>query len=464
MTWQFYYTNTLYNIGQYETAEEREKRIEQHVLVLQTHFRRWRAKRDVNSLRIAKAQRAVWLKSELERKNAQRENRDKYDLERRLKPRTKADFDLLYHALEAWRVEEVERIDATLQGPERKAALCALLEQEAELIGSIHRHKSLAEKDNESSRVQKFLDKAASSKSWITPEGITIEMETPYTQRAAQLRDLYNSLALPDITRDERLDVLMTLKQTVNEHDCPLTRDIVQLVDRESDLLLRGSKSSSLKGLRKRILNLYLQYVKTPVFNAEAARLIKVPQDPSKLTGKIHFCKSCREYLPSLEFPLTSNARMVGHCRQCRELENRARERDDNALYRLMLKRLRHAEESFADGSKLIYLMQDEDMRYVVESIWNGKSVLSGESDIYDLRLVRWDNSRHFTPWNCILLTEEESKAHAQVRELTESYGTTFIETIEHKHIVATHYFSRLTAFNKHLAENLSANTGRTMI
>ncbi|KAI6650870.1 hypothetical protein LOD99_5710 [Oopsacas minuta] len=450
--------------GRYETAEERGIRIESHVLILQTHFRRWRATRDVNSLRITKANRAAWLEKESERKARQRELRDKFDLDRRLNPKTKADFDLLYHALESWRLEEVGRINSTLQGPERKAALCALLEQEAELIGSIHRHKSIADKDNETARVQKFLEKAASSKSWITPDGLTIEMETPYTQRATQLKELYNSLSLQEITRDERLDVLMTLKQTVSEHDCDLTRDIVQLIDRESDLLIRGSRSSALTGLRNRLINLYLQYVKTPLFNAEAARLIKVPQDPVKLSGKVYFCKSCREYLPSVDFPLTSNARMVGHCRQCRELENRARERGDNTMFRLMLKRLRHSEDGYKDGSKLIYLMQDEDIRYIVESIWNSKSVLSGETDLYELRLVRWDNSRHFTPWNCILLSESETIAHLQVHNINESYGTKFIEIVKHKHITATHYFSRLTTFNKHLAENMSNKTGRTML
>ena len=434
------------------------------MLILQTHFRRWRATRDVISLRIAKANRAIWLANELERKSRQREMRDKFDLERRLNPKTKADFDLLYHALESWRMDEVDRINSTLQGPERKAALCALLEQEAELIGSIHRHKSLADKENEVTRVQKFLEKASSSKSWITPEGLTIEMETPYTQRATQLKDIYNSLSLQEITRDERLDVLMTLKQTVCEHDCDLTRDIVQLIDRESNLLIRGSKAYALTGLRKRLINLFLQYVKTPLFNAEAARLIKVPQDPVKLSGKIYFCKSCREYLPTLDFPLTSNARMVGHCRQCRELENRARERGDNSLYRLMLKRLRHNEDGYRDGSKLVYLMQEEDVRYVVESIWNSKSVLSGEDDLYELRLVRWDNSRHWTPWNCILLSENESSAHLKVHDIHESYGTKFIDIVKHKHISATHYFSRLTAFNKHLAENMSSMTGRTLL
>ena len=60
------------------------------------------------------------------------------------------------------------------------------------------------------------------------------------------------------------------------EHDCKLTQEIIELIDREADLLMRGVKDTNLEGLRKRIATLFLQYVKTPTFNAEAARLLKV--------------------------------------------------------------------------------------------------------------------------------------------------------------------------------------------
>ena len=100
-------------------------------------------------------------------------------------------------------------------------------------------------------------------------------MDTPFTLRAQQLRDLYNSVTLEGLNRDERLDVLLTLKCTVKvrnwrllslslslslsltlslyfcflqEHDCSLTREIVELVDREADLLVRGMKEETLQG------------------------------------------------------------------------------------------------------------------------------------------------------------------------------------------------------------------------
>ena len=60
------------------------------------------------------------------------------------------------------------------------------------------------------------------------------------------------------------------------EHDCKLTQEIIELIDREADLLMRGVRESNLDGLRKRISTLFLQYIKTPTFNPEAARLLKV--------------------------------------------------------------------------------------------------------------------------------------------------------------------------------------------
>ena len=62
----------------------------------------------------------------------------------------------------------------------------------------------------------------------------------------------------------------------LQEHDCKLTQEIIELIDREADLLMRGVKEINLAGLRKRISTLFLQYIKTPTFNAEAAKLLKV--------------------------------------------------------------------------------------------------------------------------------------------------------------------------------------------
>mmetsp|Transcript_21180 Transcript_21180/g.44661 ORF Transcript_21180/g.44661 Transcript_21180/m.44661 type:complete len:136 (+) Transcript_21180:1-408(+) len=116
-------------------------------------------------------------------------------------------------------------------------------------------------------------------KKWQMSDGEVAQVHTPFTTRAKELAELYNGLRLPNLSVDERLDVLLHVKWTVKEFDCNLTRDIVELIDREADMLNRGRAESSLAGLRKRLANLFLQFVETPEFNPEAARFQKVPQE-----------------------------------------------------------------------------------------------------------------------------------------------------------------------------------------
>ena len=51
----------------------------------------------------------------------------------------------------------------------------------------------------------------------------------------------------------QRLDVLLHVKWTVKEFDCNLTREIVELIDREADLIDRGRDVKTMGGLRRRL-------------------------------------------------------------------------------------------------------------------------------------------------------------------------------------------------------------------
>jgi len=52
-------------------------------------------------------------------------------------------------------------------------------------------------------------------KKWTTKDGRDVELDTPHTLRARQLRDTYNTINMKHATQDERLDALLTLKHTV---------------------------------------------------------------------------------------------------------------------------------------------------------------------------------------------------------------------------------------------------------
>ncbi|MCJ8735972.1 hypothetical protein PDJAM_G00253630 [Pangasius djambal] len=437
--------------GRYVTADEYHSKRLHAVITIQTHTRRWLAKRLTTQLRLDKELRLAWVEREERRKKEEKEEQIRAEYHRRMNPEKKEDFALLYHALEKWRKEEVGHINATLCGAERKAALCALLEQETQFITSIERHRIAAGERNQEKAVQAFLNKCAAPKRWKASDGIMTQMDTPHTIRARELRDLYCSITLSYLSQEERLDVLLTLKHTLKEHDCKLTREIVELIEREADLLMRGVKESNLEGLRKRIATLFLQYIKNPTFNPQVSKLLRVPQDPEQLKKNVNFCRGCSNFLPCSEFSLTVNARMVGLCRHCKELDNEARHREDFSCYKTILKRLRKDESEVNPDAKIPYLLQEQDVRYLVDVVWGAQSALSAWNNLHDLLMLRWDRFCEWSPWNCILLTKEEAAAHLKVENIEKTYGTIFICNIKHKHALAQKYFSKIPVMMEYL-------------
>lgn len=204
-------------------------------------------------------------------------------------------------------------------------------------------------------------------------------------------------------------------------------------------------------GLRQRISTLFLQYVRTPMFNPEVARLLRVPQDPMTLKREVYFCGSCQKYLPSAEFPLSTLATSTGRCRACIELDNRARARQDLTNYRYMLRALRKREEEYADGAKVAYILQESDIRYLVEQVWGSKSIFSGADDLFELVLLRWDRRDEWSPWNTVLLTKDEVPAHERAAALEATYCREFLASVRRLHTLARQHFSRLPALAAHL-------------
>jgi len=247
---------------------------------LQRYTRGWFARTAATSLRRAQAAAAAAAAAEEEAQKAEAEERHKLEIQRRMHPHTYEDFDILYSELEAWRAQETRRINTeSTSEEERLAALQQLVLKEQKLLQTIDRLRLQADEENRDKRIRSVLQLMSAPKRWQMSDGEIAQVHTPFTTRAKELMELYNGLRLPLLTIDERLDVLLHVKWTVKEFDCNLTRDIVELIDREADMLNRGRSESSLAGLRKRLANLFLQFIETPEFNPEAARFQKVPAE-----------------------------------------------------------------------------------------------------------------------------------------------------------------------------------------
>ena len=58
--------------------------------------------------------------------------------------------------------------------------------------------------------------------------------------------------------------------------ECQQTDDLLDLVDREEEMIKRGVKAPNLVGIRQRIMTKFLQIVRSPEHNPEIARYEKV--------------------------------------------------------------------------------------------------------------------------------------------------------------------------------------------
>lgn len=188
------------------------------------------------------------------------ETTHKTEIERRMHPKKGKDFEILYNELEAWRLNETKKIknSTELSEDDQKLAMKQLLHKETKILQQIDRLKIQANGKNKEEKISNFLQAMSDPKLWKRSDGRYTEVHTPFSTRAKELMDLYEGLRLPFMGTDERLDVLLHTKWTVKEFDCNLTREIVDLIDREADMLNRGRSEASLEGLRKRLSNLFL--------------------------------------------------------------------------------------------------------------------------------------------------------------------------------------------------------------
>lgn len=275
----------------YFSSDEWKKQRWDRTLYIQCQIRGWFARRKAAELRKKRNDKDLELLRKQEELRKKEEETHKEEIERRMHPKKEKDFEILYEELEAWRLSETKKIKASteLKDEEKKLALQQLLYKETKILQQIDRLKITANVVNKQEKINKFLKAMSDPKHWQRSDERYTEVHTPFTTRAKELMDLYNGLKLPYLSIDERLDVLLHTKWTVREFDCNLTREIVDLIDREADMLNRGRSEASLEGLRKRLANLFLQFIETPEFNPEAARFQKVPRELLKQTQSIIF-------------------------------------------------------------------------------------------------------------------------------------------------------------------------------
>jgi hypothetical protein len=247
-------------------------------LVIQTHWRAACGRALAGALRRAQAEARAAREAAEAAAAAAAAGEAAADLQRRLHPRTPADFAVLYDEVEAWRVATTERIHAEVPKEHLTAAFVEMLAKETALIGTIERLRSEAARANKEAATERRLGALAQPHTWPLshlPKAARlpqVSVVTPLTTRAAELKRLYDALGLEGLAVEDRTEVLLHVKYTVAEVDCKLSRELVGLLDRELDLLARDRPAAALAALRARIRTLFLAFCDTPEFNPLAAR------------------------------------------------------------------------------------------------------------------------------------------------------------------------------------------------
>eukprot|EP00331_Platyophrya_macrostoma_P005284 CAMPEP_0176427586 /NCGR_PEP_ID=MMETSP0127-20121128/12653_1 /TAXON_ID=938130 /ORGANISM="Platyophrya macrostoma, Strain WH" /LENGTH=133 /DNA_ID=CAMNT_0017809127 /DNA_START=466 /DNA_END=867 /DNA_ORIENTATION=+ len=106
------------------------------------------------------------------------------EIQRRTHPTAPQDFNVLHNELEAWRLQEVARINAAdVSDDERRIAMMELLKKQTKLLQTIDRLQIQASKENRFKKIHSVLQKMSSAKVWGTTAPISVE--TPFTVRAS---------------------------------------------------------------------------------------------------------------------------------------------------------------------------------------------------------------------------------------------------------------------------------------
>jgi hypothetical protein len=184
-------------------------------------------------------------------------------LQKRLNPRTQADFDALQSELLQWRRREERKILITCGNKDRKREqIKALLIKETCLLRKIESLKNEAHIKVKANKVEQSLLKMVQPKVWQTCQG-NVQVETPETSLAIEMKGIHDDICRKIDKIPARIELLQRVKlflHRIHSSTTPLAKDILVLVNRELEILQRDTAelgNDMLEGMRLRLQNLF---------------------------------------------------------------------------------------------------------------------------------------------------------------------------------------------------------------
>lgn len=435
----------------YETSEERERRldIETRIRTIQRYYRAWKMRKCLKILRAEYRERKA---RELARQQAELEEdrrRRRKDLICQVFPRSRADFAMMYAIAEKWKQGEIAKINAMYCGPAKIAELALLSDKEVEIFKTIEKLQQVVHRDAIKQRDLNHLKKLGEPTKWYCRyKYLPVALDSLENQKAREIDVLYQKVVDRSLSEPKRMDALFELKLSLRNDICEIAIELNKLIDRALGLLSRGFSNKKIEALQKRIDSAMLHHFK----QKECFEILTAKPEKLKLeymTKNLFVCQRC-EKMKTLDcFKLDARTREVSICNSCKWFDKTVEPWVDLSPYHFILDQIRKSERFNNSPSSVAYILQDKDIHYLVTQIWHSHSAISENKDLYNLRMVRWQKDVDWSPWNCILLTLEEGKAHVKVENLEKVYEEEFRNHIFNKHALAKLYFKELMSVER---------------
>ncbi|KAG8317850.1 hypothetical protein J6590_018245 [Homalodisca vitripennis] len=363
-------------------------------------------------------------------------------------PVKRDDFYMLYLMVGNWWKKEWKKICALRFAETKKVEAVALLTKEVHLLEAIEKHRIVGKQEALNKEKVRFLEQSSRPLAFKNSKGLMTSIDDLETQRAREFKETYSAIFGNSLASKDLIDVLTSLKHIFLTHymDYEYSNYLISLIEREIDLLSIGTKKIDLKGLHKRIEQLFMNFIQQPKFNTKASKY-KKPNLPKTL-HKLFLCLRCKKLLPASKFPVHVRMMSYSACKSCVWLQNIGYQRADMSPYLKLLKHVQNTEMEKCCHSAVCFIFQPIGMCYLTNVIWHGHSAISECQDMSKLQHIRWQSEMEWAPWNTILLTDQEAKYHACIPNVLNFYGKSFIEKVRRRHILARECFIPLLKMN----------------
>ncbi|CAH2981761.1 unnamed protein product [Chilo suppressalis] len=381
------------------------------------------------------------------------ERRLRRDLITKTFPKTREDFDQLYAMVDRWKHAEIARISQLHSKGPKIAEFTLLLDKEVELLRCIEAYRVKVKEDSKKTKDQKFLEEISKPVAWFGRDGKIITMDTIEIQKARKLKELYNCFIREDMDVNERMELLVDMKFALQEFRHPLAEEIITLLDRECDLLVRRCNNYQIEFLRRRIAASVFQLIKTSELNSGVTKCKDLRDYKKMADGRLHFCEMCHQVKPHNDFPLNTKISGFFVCTSCSWKDVSERLWIDMTPYKFILRAVQRDERRRKCWGSLAFVLQEKDVFFIVEKLWQSHSAISECTDMNELRLCRWHVNEDWSPWNCFLVTVQEMKAHLKLEAPEEVYDEELVQKVRNKHKLAKANFEQLMSVNKRYTE-----------